>query len=350
MKKLGKCGQDNASNRAALKSRHKSMDLKLSGHVNETSCRKSTQHLMCKTPASLSLSTRNVNLLYRCNSISYVALLRKKNAAGTVYCAKDVSGHSSMEPPGLLPDASNLKNLARQMIEEDPEMQQLLQKYREAMMVVDRAKSASEKLDKEFAQLSKDSDVAERQEAALQKLKASQVMADAEVAAAEKLLQAAEIENARAQLLKDELSNQAKADAGRVESGKAAACAVVGGSLGLLPFVSLYGGDIQQLSTLLGIAAAVASCALFGVTYRYAVGTSPNNTDLKGGVVAAFGLVRAASAADVLQHLSPEDPFTMEVVGPAALYAGQSVLMFAFAAIAIEAAFRQGLIQRVDSS
>jgi hypothetical protein len=50
-------------------------------------------------------------------------------------------------------------------------------------------------------------------------------------------------------------------------------------------------------------------------------------------------LVRAASAADVFQLLSPSGPFTAEVMGPAALYAGQSVLMFAFAATAIEVGY-----------
>jgi hypothetical protein len=290
-----------------------------------------------------------VHALNKNKACSLHQFLFKKSAAGTTKCAKDPE-QSAIGPPGLLPDASNLKVLARQMIEEDPEMQLFLRKYREAMMAVDRTKSASEKLDQEFAQLSKDSEEAERQEAAMQKLKASQVMADAEVAAAEKLLLAAEIESARAQQLKDQLVRQVNADAGRIQSGKAAACATVGGSLGLLPFITLYGGDIQQLSTLLGVAAAVASCALFGVTYRYAVGTNPDNTDLKGGVVAAFGLVRAASAADVFQLLSPSGPFTAEVMGPAALYAGQSVLMFAFAATAIEVAFKQGLIQRVDAT
>jgi len=34
------------------------------------------------------------------------------------------------------------------------------------------------------------------------------------------------------------------------------------------------------------------SCALFGVTYRYAVRGQEANLQLKGGVVAAFGLVR----------------------------------------------------------
>lgn len=69
---------------------------------------------------------------------------------------------------------------------------------------------------------------------------------------------------------------------------------------------------------------------------RYAVGSNPQNPHLKGGVVAAFGLVRAAAAADMLQSASTQGPFALEVIGTSALYAGQSVLMFGFAAAAIE--------------
>ena len=132
-----------------------------------------------------------------------------------------------------------------------------------------------------------------------------------------------------------------------MESGKAAACALVGGAAGALPFV-LFSSGSPGLPEALSLLAAVASCALFGVTYRYAVGGNPKNPHLKGGVVTAFGIVRAASAADVLQLSSASGPFTVEVMGTAALYAGQSMLMFAFAATAVEAGFKQGFIKRVD--
>ena len=121
----------------------------------------------------------------------------------------------------------------------------------------------------------------------------------------------------------------------------------MGGTLGVLPFALLSGGSVG-LPEALSLLAAVASCALFGVTYRYAVGSNPQNSHLKGGVVTAFGLVRAAAAADVLQLSSPSGPFTIEVMGSAALFAGQSMLMFAFAATAIEAAFNQGFVKRID--
>ena len=137
-------------------------------------------------------------------------------------------------------------------------------------------------------------------------------------------------------------------DAGRIESGKAAACALAGGFVGILPLTLIQSGGAPGLVEFLGLLAAAASCGLFGVTYRYAVGSNPQNPHLKGGVVSAFGLVRAASAADILQLSSAEGPFSIDVVGKAALYAGESMLLFGFAAAAIEAGFQKGFIKRVD--
>lgn len=80
---------------------------------------------------------------------------------------------------------------------------------------------------------------------------------------------------------------------------------------------------------------------------RYAVRLDANNVHLRNGVVGGFGLVRAAAGGDLLQSSSAYGPLDLEsVVGPAALYAGQSMLLFAFSAVAVEFAFRQGWIRR----
>jgi hypothetical protein len=73
------------------------------------------------------------------------------------------------------------------------------------------------------------------------------------------------------------------------------------------------------------------------------------NTQLKAGVLAAFGLVRAAGGADVLQA-SAGGALDLALVGTAALYAAQSMLTFAFAATALEAAFGAGVLQRMAGS
>lgn len=132
----------------------------------------------------------------------------------------------------------------------------------------------------------------------------------------------------------------------RIESLKAAALAAVGGAAGALPFV--FSSSQPGQSALLAFAASVAACFLFGVTYRYAVRQDVSNAHLKGGVVAAFGLVKAIGAADMLQSMSP-DAFSIGVLGNAALYAGQSMLTVAFAATALEAGFNNGFVKRFDS-
>lgn len=71
------------------------------------------------------------------------------------------------------------------------------------------------------------------------------------------------------------------------------------------------------------------------------------NTQLKGGVVAAFGLVKAIGAADVLQAGAGGELLDPQLLGTAALYAAQSMLTIAFAATAMEAAFNGGALQRM---
>ena len=88
------------------------------------------------------------------------------------------------------------------------------------------------------------------------------------------------------------------------------------------------------------------SCAAFGVTYRYAVRRDVENSELKGGVVGAFGLARGLSAADVyLRAASLEGDLDVASYAQAALLAGQGVLTFAFAALALEQAFERGIVK-----
>lgn len=65
-----------------------------------------------------------------------------------------------------------------------------------------------------------------------------------------------------------------------------------------------------------------------------------SNRQLRLGVVEAFGLVRASGAADVLQAGSagsPEGPLSLAgAVGPGALYALESLILFGFASVAVE--------------
>lgn len=80
---------------------------------------------------------------------------------------------------------------------------------------------------------------------------------------------------------------------------------------------------------------------------RYAVRGDVDNSHLRSGAVGAFGLVRAAAGGDMLQRTAEAGPLDFNtVIGPAALYTGESMILFAFASAAVEVAFRQGLVQR----
>ena len=197
------------------------------------------------------------------------------------------------------------------------------------------------------------------QEAA--KAKASQLLADAEVAAAERLFKAAQIEYGMAADEQRRLSSAAFSDADRAESGKAAAVAAAGGLAAALPFALAAGGS--GAGELLSLGDAAACCALFGVAYRYAVREDAGNVHLRGGAVAAFALVRAAGGFDLLQRAAASGGggdvvgggglgalLAPAVVGPAALYAGLCMLTFGAAAAALEAAFSSGFIRRMRGS
>jgi hypothetical protein len=187
-----------------------------------------------------------------------------------------------------------------------------------------------------------------------------QLLADSEVAAAEKLLAAAQIEFAAAADDQARLAGAAALIADRAEAGKAAAAAMAGGLAATAPFAAAGGAAGGAPGELLSLASALACCALFGVAYRYVVREDGGNPHLRGGAVAAFGLVRAAGGLDMLQRSAAaagtsgsssgggwEPLLSPAVLGPAALYAGQSMLVFGFAAAAVEFAFRSGLVRRV---
>lgn len=123
-------------------------------------------------------------------------------------------------------------------------------------------------------------------------------------------------------------------DAEKVESGKAAVMAAIAGTIAFSPFI-LSADTWAELGT--GVGGALLSCALFGVTYRYAVRSDIANSQLKGGVVGAFGLVRGVAQAEIV--LSTQG-LSMDSILTSALYAGESMIMFGFAAVALEKAFQ----------
>lgn len=80
---------------------------------------------------------------------------------------------------------------------------------------------------------------------------------------------------------------------------------------------------------------------LFGVTYRYIIRTD-KNPQLKTGAVMAFGLVRGLTQVEMGLNSTTVLPFVV--------LAGESILWFAIAAIAVDIAIQLGWVKSFPSS
>lgn len=82
-------------------------------------------------------------------------------------------------------------------------------------------------------------------------------------------------------------------DEERLQSVKAASISAVIGTLAELPISLTRVTSNSQL--ILPLAITFFSCALFGVTFRYAIRRDLDNFQLKSGTSAAFGFVKGTS-------------------------------------------------------
>lgn len=82
-------------------------------------------------------------------------------------------------------------------------------------------------------------------------------------------------------------------DKERLQSVKAASVSAVIGTLAELPISLSRVTSNSQL--ILPLAVTFVSCALFGVTFRYAIRRDLDNFQLKAGTSAAFGFVKGTS-------------------------------------------------------
>lgn len=81
-------------------------------------------------------------------------------------------------------------------------------------------------------------------------------------------------------------------DEERVESVKAALIAAIVGSIAGLPIALSRVADAAELILPLGV--TFASCAFFGVTFRYVVRRDLDDAHLKTGAATAFGVVKGS--------------------------------------------------------
>lgn len=99
--------------------------------------------------------------------------------------------------------------------------------------------------------------------------------------------------------------------------------------------------DPTETIASLGVKLAIAAVSgfLFGITYRYIVRTD-NNSHLQEGAVLAFGLVRGLAPVN-------KAPFEANYL-PWLLFGVESLLCFFLARVALDWAFRNQWVKRMD--
>ncbi|XP_073133137.1 uncharacterized protein [Henckelia pumila] len=131
-------------------------------------------------------------------------------------------------------------------------------------------------------------------------------------------------------------------DKDRLESAKAASIAALIGVLAQLPVSLTRAGSTPQL--ILPLAITFVSCALFGVTFRYAVRRDSDDFHLKSGTVAAFGLVKGLGALEGGPPLELEASSILSHILDGAVYISESLLIFSFAAVALDFCIKVGIL------
>ncbi|MCD7456920.1 hypothetical protein HAX54_033570 [Datura stramonium] len=127
-------------------------------------------------------------------------------------------------------------------------------------------------------------------------------------------------------------------DEERVESIKAASLSAIVGTLAGLP-ISL--SRITSNSELiLPLSITFISCALFGVTFRYAVRRDLDNFQLKSGTSAAFGVVKGLATLGDGPQLELDAASFWSHALDAAVYVSENLLIFLFAGVGLDLCFK----------
>ncbi|KAF8700961.1 hypothetical protein HU200_033848 [Digitaria exilis] len=131
-------------------------------------------------------------------------------------------------------------------------------------------------------------------------------------------------------------------DSERLESVKAAAVSSIVGVLASLP-ISFY--EVQDLPQLfLQSSVVFISCALFGVTFRYAVRRDLDNIQLKTGAPAAFAFVRGLAMLESGRTLELSTDTLISVALDGAVRVVENIFIFLPAAVALDYCFKMGFL------
>ncbi|XP_051188973.1 uncharacterized protein [Lolium perenne] len=127
-------------------------------------------------------------------------------------------------------------------------------------------------------------------------------------------------------------------DSERLESVKAAAISSIIGVLASLP-ISSY--EVQSLPQLfIRSSVVLISCALFGVTFRYAVRRDLDNIQLKTGAAAAFAVVRGLALLESGRPFELSTDALLSLALDGAVSVVGSIFIFLPSAIALDYCFK----------
>ncbi|KAK4421469.1 hypothetical protein Salat_2097500 [Sesamum alatum] len=131
-----------------------------------------------------------------------------------------------------------------------------------------------------------------------------------------------------------ETGNNMIKDKERLESVKAASISAGIGTLAELPISLTHVTSNSEL--ILPLAITFVSCALFGVTFRYAIRRDLDNFQLKSGTSAAFGFVRGLGMLGAGPPLELDINSILSHAFAGAVYVSESLLVFLFAGVALD--------------
>ncbi|KAM3259136.1 hypothetical protein ACQJBY_050741 [Aegilops geniculata] len=127
-------------------------------------------------------------------------------------------------------------------------------------------------------------------------------------------------------------------DIERLESAKAAAISSIIGVLASLPISSYEVHSLPQLFFRSSV--VLISCALFGVTFRYAVRRDLDNIQLKTGAAAAFAVVRGLALLESVRPFELSTDALMSLALDGAVSVVGSIFIFLSSAIALDYCFK----------
>ncbi|XP_066394698.1 uncharacterized protein [Miscanthus floridulus] len=136
----------------------------------------------------------------------------------------------------------------------------------------------------------------------------------------------------------DMSSGDVDEDSERIESVKAAAVSSIVGVLASLPISFYETKDLLQL--FLQSSIIFISCALFGVTFRYAVRRDLDNIQLKTGAPAAFAFVRGLALLESGRTLEMSTDTLISVTLDGAVSVIENIFIFLPAAVALDYCFK----------